>query len=121
MPADEQDERPVPPTEDESAPVTFEESSGESLSPLTPKGKRRGWRRVVNRRNAMWTAIVAIVAALALVLIIFVLYRTGRIDRIIAGQIVDTLAKYNIRAEIGSFETKFSPRTVELCDVKLYN
>ena len=123
MPDDEKDETPVPPPppQDDSAPLAFEESKGEPLSPLTPKGRRRGWRRVVNRRNAMWTAAVAVVAALALALIIFVLYRTGRVDRIIAGQIVDTLAKYNIRAEIGSFETKFSPRTVELRDVKLYN
>ncbi|HYH86219.1 MAG TPA: translocation/assembly module TamB domain-containing protein [Pyrinomonadaceae bacterium] len=123
MPADEQDERPVAPTPpEEGAPLKFEEVKGDApLSPLTPKGRRAGWRRVVNRRNAMWTLIVGVVAAVALVFIIFILYRTGKIDRIIAGQIVDTLAKYNVRAEIGSFETKFNARTVELRDLKLYN
>ncbi|MBC7930573.1 MAG: translocation/assembly module TamB domain-containing protein [Rubrivivax sp.] len=123
MPADEQDERPVaPPAPEEGAPLKFEQVKTDApLSPLTPKGRRAGWRRVVNRRNAMWTALVGVVAAVALVFIIFVLYRTGKIDSIIAGQIVGTLANYNIRAEIGSFETKFGPRTVELRDLKLFN
>ncbi len=69
----------------------------------------------------MWTAIVAVVAAVALVFIIFVLYRTGQIDRYVAGQIVSTLAKYNVRAEIGSFSTRLGPREVEVNDLKLYN
>jgi autotransporter translocation and assembly factor TamB len=123
MPADEQDERPVAPTPPEDGvPLKFEEvKTGAPLSPLTPKGRRAGWRRVVNRRNALWTLVVGVVAAVALVFIIFILYRTGKIDRIIAGQIVDTLAKYNIRAEIGSFTTELGPRTVTLRDLKLYN
>ena len=122
MPSDEQDERKAPPSPDADAPLKFEESHDDApLSPLTPKGKRAGWRRVVNRRNALWTLVVGLVAAVALVFIIFILYRTGKIDSIIAGQIVDTLAKYNIRAEIGSFEAKLGPRTVELRDLKLYN
>ena len=102
MPADEQDDRPAPPPPEENAPLKFEEVKGDAapLSPLMPKGRRAGWRRVVNRRNAMWTLIVGVVGALALGLIFFVLYRTGKIDRIIAGQIVGTLAKYNIRAEV---------------------
>ncbi|HEX5708878.1 MAG TPA: hypothetical protein VFX96_16380, partial [Pyrinomonadaceae bacterium] len=90
-------------------------------APLTPKGQRARWRRIVNRRNAMWTAIVAVVAVLALALVVLILYRTGRIDRVIATQIVDTFSRYGIRAEIGSFETKFGPRTAELRDVKLYD
>lgn len=122
MPVDEQDERPVAPTPEEGAPLKFEEAKeGAPLSPLTPKGRRAGWRRVVNRRNAIWTVVVGVVAAVALVLVIFILYRTGKVDSIIARQIVETLAKYNIRAEIGSFESKFGPRTVELRDLKLYN
>jgi autotransporter translocation and assembly factor TamB len=83
--------------------------------------RRRGWRRVVNRRNAMWTAVVAIVAVVALVFIIFLLYRSGQIDRVIARQIISTLARYNIRAEVGSFHTRLGPREVELNDLKLYN
>ena len=49
------------------------------------------------------------------------LYRTGRIDKIIAGQIINTLAEYNIRAEIGSFRAQIGPRTAEIKDLKLYN
>ena len=121
MPTDEHDEREAQPTPgpqggDTAAPETTGEGPG-----LGTTRRRRGWRRVVNRRNAMWTAAVAVVAVLAVALIIFVLYRTGRIDRIIADQLVSTLAKYNIRAEIGSFHTRLGPREVELNDLKLYN
>jgi autotransporter translocation and assembly factor TamB len=119
MPADEQDPSRVP-APDESAPIEFETPQPSAPAPLTPKG-RRGWRRVVNRRTAMWTAIVAVTAVVALVFIIFILYRTGEVDKYVARQIIDTLAKYNIRAEVGSSTAKLGPRTVEIRDLKLYN
>ncbi len=119
MPADEQDPSRVP-APDESAPIEFEKVPPPAPSPLTPKG-RRGWRRVVNRRTAMWTAIVAVTAVVALAFIIFILYRTGQVDKYVARQIIDTLAKYNIRAEVGSSTAKLGPRTVEIRDLKLYN
>ena len=107
---DERDAQPTPPPPDESRGVA------------TPaRRRRRGWRRVVNRRNAMWTGLVAVVAVVALAFIIFLLYRTGQIDRYVAGQIVSTLAKYNIRAEVGGFSTRLGPREVEITDLKLYN
>ncbi len=120
MPVD--DEAPAPEPGGD-APLKFEEAPGgeKAPAPLTPRGRRARWRRVVNRRNAMWTGIVAVVAVLALAVIIFILYRSGQVDRIIARQIVSTFAKYNIRAEVGSFETKFGPRTAELRDLKLYD
>ena len=121
MPSDEQDPKSVP-APDESAPVEFEPAQAPAPAPLTPLcRRRRGWRRVVNRRTAMWTAIVAATAVIALVFIIFILYRTGQVDKYVARQIIDTLAKYNIRAEIGGFTTKLGPRTVEIRDLKLYN
>src|SRR5919199_1464230 len=105
MPADEQDPKSVP-APDESAPLKFEEPPPDAPAPLTPLGRRRrGWRRVVNRRTAAWTALVAVTAAVALAFIIFILYRTGQVDKFVARQIIDTLAKYNIRAEIGGFTT----------------
>jgi len=121
MSPDEQDPRQTPPGDE--PPLKFEEPPGGpgAPAPLTPKGRRAGWRRVVNRRNAMWTGVVAVVAAVALLIIIFLLYRSGQVDRIIARQLVSTLARYNIRAEIDSFETKFSPRTAELRGLRLYN
>ena len=103
MPTDEQDER-------EAQPTT-----------TPPRPGRRGWRRVVNRRNAMGTGAVAAVAVVALALIAFVLYRTGQIDRYVARQIVSTLARYNIRAEVGSFLARLGAREVEINDLKLYN
>ena len=123
MPADEQDPKSAPPpTGDEGAPLKFEEAPPPDPAPLTPRGRRRrGWRRVVNRRTAMWTALVAVTAVLALAFIIFLLYRTGQVDKFVARQIIDTLAKYNIRAEVGSFTSKLGPRTVEIRDLKLYN
>ncbi|MFL6284812.1 MAG: hypothetical protein ACJ74Q_16845, partial [Pyrinomonadaceae bacterium] len=121
MPADEQDPKSVP-APDESAPVEFVDAPPPAPAPLTPKGRRRhGWRRVVNRRTATWTAIVAAAAVIALAFIIFILFRTGQVDKFVARQIIDTLAKYNIRAEVGSFTSKLGPRTVEIRDLKLYN
>src|SRR5438270_13143783 len=99
MPADEHDERPaeVAPEPPDDAPAPTPDA------PRTPPAPRRGWRRLVNRRNAILVGAVAVVAVLALALIVYVLYRSGRVDRIIAGQIIGTLAEYNIRAESGSF------------------
>src|SRR5437660_3829726 len=118
MPADEHDERPAQPTpelpDDATAPPPDESRSAAAA-------RRRGWRRVVNRRNAMWTGLVAVAAVVALAFILFVLYRSGRVDQIIAGQIISTLAEYNIRAEIGSFRAQLGPRTAEIRDLKLYN
>jgi autotransporter translocation and assembly factor TamB len=117
MPADEHDERPAEaapePPDDRPAPPP-------GTSPATPP-RSRGWRRVVNRRNAILVGVVGVVAVLALALIVYVLYRSGRVDKVIAGQIINTLAEYNIRAEIGSFTTQIGPRTVEIKDLKLYN
>jgi autotransporter translocation and assembly factor TamB len=118
MPTDEHDEQlaqPTPATPDD-APAPLPDDGHARMA-----ARRRGWRRVVNRRNAMWTGLVAFVAVLALALIIFLLYRSGQIDRVIARQIISTLAKYNIRAEVGSFHTRLGPREVELNDLKLYN
>ncbi|HVF45825.1 MAG TPA: hypothetical protein VM936_22545 [Pyrinomonadaceae bacterium] len=121
MPSDEQDPKSIPPP-DESAPVEFKDAPPPEPAPLTPLGRRRrGWRRVVNRRTAMWTALVAVTAVIALAFIAFMLYRTGQVDKFVTRQIIDTLAKYNIRAEVGSFTTKLGPRTVEIRDLKLYN
>lgn len=122
MPTDEHDERdaqPIPEPQGGDAPTPPDESRGVGTAAV--RRRRRGIRRVVNRRNAMWTGIVAVVAAVALVFIIFILFRTGQIDRYVAGQIVSTLAKYNVRAEIGSFSTRLGPREVEVNDLKLYN
>ncbi|MDT7687656.1 MAG: translocation and assembly module TamB [Acidobacteriota bacterium] len=121
MPTDEHDEREAQPTpgpqgDTSSDPPTPAESRGVAAS-----RRRRGLRRVVNRRNAMWTAVVGVVALVALAFIIFLLYRTGQVDRIITRQIISTLAKYNIRAEVGSFHSRLGPREVEIDDLKLYN
>ena len=124
MPTDEHDERDAQPRQgatdggEPPAPTPTDESRTVGTPAVR---RRRGYRRVVNRRNAMWTAIVGGVAVVALVFILFILYRTGQIDRYVASQIVSTLAKYNIRAEIGSFYTRLGPREVEINDLKLYN
>ncbi|HEX7318401.1 MAG TPA: translocation/assembly module TamB domain-containing protein [Pyrinomonadaceae bacterium] len=115
MPTDEHDEQSAQPT---PAPTPPDEGGRVGTFPVR---RRRGLRRVVNRRNAMWTAIVAVVAVVALAFIIFLLYRSGQLDRYVASQIVSTLAKYNVRAEIGSFYTRLGPREVEINDLKLYN
>ena len=125
MPTDEHDEReaqPTPPPQPE-APAAPPDGgpTAEEVRAVVAARRRRGWRRVVNRRNAMWTGIVAVVAVVALAFIIFILYRSGQVDRYVANQIVSTLAKYNIRAEVGGFHTRLNAREVEINDLKLYN
>jgi len=82
---------------------------------------QRARRRFVNRRNAVIAFIGLICAAAALILAGLVLYRLGYVDRYIAGQVKNTLANYGIRAEIRNFHTSFSPQTVELQGIELYD
>src|ERR671938_63388 len=73
MPVDEHDERAGargPETGEGGAPLKFTEAAGgDAPSPLTPRGQRARWRRVVNRRNAMWTGIAAAAALIVLVVV----------------------------------------------------
>lgn len=123
MPTDEHDERAAQPTPEPpgGAPTPAAPAPEEGGGASRARRRRRGLRRVVNRRNAMWTAVVAVVAVVALALILFIFYRTGQVDRYVARQIVSTFAKYNIRAEVGSFRSRLSAREVEINDLKLYN
>src|SRR5205807_8738573 len=45
----------------------------------------------------------------------------GYVDQYVAGQIMGTLATYGVRAEIKTFRTAFSPQTVEMLGVELYD
>ncbi|HXI75065.1 MAG TPA: hypothetical protein VNG94_05730, partial [Pyrinomonadaceae bacterium] len=74
-----------------------------------PAARARARRRFVTRRNAVLATIGLVCAALALAFVALVGYRLGYVDRYIAGQIKDTLAKYGIRAEIKSSHTSLSP------------
>src|SRR5689334_4202480 len=84
-----------------------------------PPLRRR--RRFITRRNTVIAAIGLVCAVIALAFVALVVYRLGYVDRYIAGQIKDTLAKYGIRAEIRSPHTSLSPQTVELLGVELYD
>src|SRR5215471_19690113 len=86
-----------------------------------PSRPQRARRRLVNRRNAVIAVIGLICAVAALLLAGLVLYRLGYVDRYIAGQVKNTLANYGIRAEIRNFRTSFSPQTVELQGIELYD
>src|SRR5437762_8695426 len=93
-----------------------EGASGESR-----RSASRRRRRFVTRRNAV---ILGILLGLGIVVIVFIglfAYRFGYIDRYIAGQIKNTLATYGVRADIREFHTSFSPQTVEILGVELYD
>src|SRR6185503_15420234 len=81
----------------------------------------RARRKFVSRRNAIIAGIGLVCAVVALVLVGLIAYRLGYVDRYIAGQIKGTLSNYGVRAEIRSFHTSFSPQTVELQGVELYD
>src|SRR2546430_1499308 len=86
-----------------------------------PAARARARRRFVTRRNAVIATIGLACAVIALVFVGLVVYRLGYVDRYIAGQIKNTLSNYGIRAEIRDFHTSFSPQTVELLGVELYD
>src|SRR5437763_10769740 len=135
MPVDDRDDRPSTPSPEDKKEVKAElqsetdkplspaaevaaERDADRPEPKTPQGKRR---RFLTRRNALIATLAIAGLIVLLVLAIVIAYRLGYIDRYIANQIKGTLTQYGIRAEIGHFETKFGPRTVELRDVELYD
>ncbi len=137
MPVDDRDERPdapLPPESkepeiaaalqsetDEPLPPRAEaiaEADADRPEPRTPQGWHRRW---ITRRNAFIATLAIAAAALALILLALLAYKLGFIDRYVAGQIKSTLAEYGIRAEIKQFETKFSPRTVEMREIELFD
>ncbi|MBC7911409.1 MAG: hypothetical protein H7Y30_12960, partial [Pyrinomonadaceae bacterium] len=137
MPVDDRDESPDAPLPPESkepdvsaalksetdAPLppraeVIAERDANRPEPITPQGKRR---RYLTRRNAFIATLAIFVIIFALILIAMLVYKLGYVDRYVAGQIKSTLAEYGIRAEIKHFETKFSPRTVELREIELYD
>jgi translocation and assembly module TamB len=109
MPVDNQQDKPAAATGDRQQP--------------TPSSRppRRGARRFITRRNAVISGIGLGLAAVALILVGLLAYRLGYVDRYVAGQIKDTLARYGIRAEIRDFHTSLSPQTVELLGLELYD
>jgi translocation and assembly module TamB len=99
----------------------------DNASAESPRGKpqpsvpRARGRRVITRRNAVISGIVIAVGSILLILVGLIAYRLGAVDRYVAGQIKDTLAKYGVRAEIKESHTSLSPQTVEMLGVELYD
>lgn len=137
MPVDDHDEptdAPLPPdSKDPGVAASLESKTDEPLppraeaiaeadadrpEPQTPQGRRR---RFLTRRNAFIATLGIAVIVVAAILIAVLAYKLGYIDRYVANQIKNTLAEYGIRAEIKNFETKFSPRTVEMRDIELFD
>jgi translocation and assembly module TamB len=129
MPVDDRDERSTGSSPDTNEPAPAPPQSDEGIArdgepvpaAVATPAERRRWRRYINRRNAMFAAIAAVVGIVVLVIVAYLFYRTGRVDDLIARQIVSTLKEYNIRAEIKEFHTKFGPRTVEMLGLDLYD
>ena len=137
MPVDDRDKKtdaPLPPdSKDPEVAAALQSETDEPLppraeaiaeldadrpEPMTPQGRRR---RFLTRRNAFIATLGIAVIIVALILISMLAYKLGYIDRYVAGRIKNTFAEYGIRAEIKHFETKFSPRTVEVREIELYD
>ncbi len=106
-------DEPLPP-----AAEAIAERDAQSPHPKTPQGRRR---RFINRRNLLIATTAAAIGVVALIILVFLAYRLGYVDRYVAGQIKDTFANYGIRAEIREFHTAFTPQTVEMLGVELYD
>ncbi|MEK6335499.1 MAG: translocation/assembly module TamB domain-containing protein [Acidobacteriota bacterium] len=86
--------------------------------PATPARRRR---RILNRRNAVISAIGLTAGIIALIVVGLLAYRLGFVDNYVAGQIKNTFATYGVRAEIKDFHTSISPQTVEMLGVELFD
>lgn len=106
-------DKPLPPVAEAIA-----ERDAARRHPVTPQGRRR---RYLTRRNALIATIAAGVGTVALILLLILVYRLGYVDNYVAGQIKDTFSKYGIRAEIKEFHTAFSPQTVEMLGLELFD
>jgi translocation and assembly module TamB len=106
-------DEPLPPVAEAIA-----ERDAQRRHPVTPQGRRR---RYLNRRNLVIATIAASIGVVALILLVFIGYRLGYVDRYVANQIKNTFATYGIRAEIREFHTAFTPQTVEMLGVELYD
>lgn len=123
MPADDKDERShqLSPETNEAAPLA-PPPPADAPAPVAAAAVRRSWRRrYLTRRNALLSALALTFAVLFAIFVLFILYRSGQLDRIVANQIVNTLAQYGIRTEMKEFHLKFSPRTVEMQGIELYD
>src|SRR5260370_11803192 len=85
------------------------------------RGATRRRRRLFNRRNAIISAIGLAAGLIALILDGLLAQRLGFVDRYVGGQIKSTLATYGVRGEIKNFRTSFSPQTVEMLGIELYD
>ena len=92
------------------------ETSGESR-----RSAPRPRRRFVTRRNAILSGIAIVIGGVVIIIVAFMAYKLGFVDRYIAGQVQDTFSKYGVRAQIKTFHTSFSPQTVEMLGLELYD
>src|SRR2546423_1927293 len=104
--------------EDNDRNSTDRPSAGTSLREKDLSPRRR---KFITRRNAIIVAIGLACSIIALILVGLIVYRLGYVDRYIANQIKNTLATYGVRAEIKTFHTSFSPQTVEMLGLELYD
>jgi translocation and assembly module TamB len=90
-------------------------------SPNAPPPEARRRRRLFSRRNALVAGAATLGLGLLVALALVFFIRTGRLDRIVADQVIATLAEYGVRAEVDDFHIAFSPRTVEIKGLRLYD
>jgi translocation and assembly module TamB len=118
MPFDQDDDSPKGRDSELNSGSRKEMPAPEPSRPAAPPPRGR---RFISRRNAIISAIGLALGIIALILVGLLAYRLGYVDRYIAGQVKDTLAKYGIRAEIKEFHTSLSPQRVDLQGLELYD
>src|SRR6266446_4971339 len=87
----------------------------------SPHSAPRPRRRFITRRNAILSGIAIGLGVVVIIIVAFMAYKLGFVDRYIAGQVQDTFSKYGVRAQIKTFHTSFSPQTVEMLGLELYD
>lgn len=84
-------------------------------------GRNGPRRRLTARQTILFVTIGLAGVVLCIIVLAFFLYQVGYVDRFIAGRLIQSLAQYGIRMEIGELETEFYPHKVSMRDVAFHN
>ncbi|HKQ76220.1 MAG TPA: translocation/assembly module TamB domain-containing protein [Blastocatellia bacterium] len=87
----------------------------------TPENPYIEQRWYTRHKRLLWIGF-GVFSLLILLLLVGLLYvRTGKLNRFISSQVVEALAEYGLRAEIGSFNITWGIQTAKIGEIKIYN
>lgn len=83
--------------------------------------RKRPRRRLVTKKNVLLVILALGGGGVVVIALALFLYHSGYLDRFIANRLIQSLAQYGIRTEIGELEAEFYPHRVVMRDVAFHN